>query len=211
MKIYKELEQWTQEWLDTRKWVITWTKLKWVLWWPKANLTEIYTLLSDIYIEEEDGLRPYEIIERWHELEPIAKAKYEELTWYTVEEVGFITTQDWLWLSPDGIISIENKYSRAIEIKCPMWKNYMKYLLEDKIPDEYKAQVVNYFVVMEDLIELDFIIFHPWTSVEIKSLHIIKVTREQLQKDIDKANEKIVSFKKQWDELKNTLINGKLW
>jgi len=54
MKIYKDLEQWTPEWLEIRKWKVTGTKLKWVLGWPEANLTELYTLLAEEYIEEEE-------------------------------------------------------------------------------------------------------------------------------------------------------------
>lgn len=219
MKIYKDLEQWTPERLDVRKWVITWTKLKWVTGWTKAQLTEMYTLLAETYIEEEP-LNAYEIIERGHELEPIAKAKYEDLTWNKVEEVGFITSEDYLGLSPDGIIATEEIligtteewpitsiiYWKAVEIKCPMWKTFIKYLLEDKIPKEYLPQVINYFVVIEDLQELDFAIYHPWASEKIWQLHIITVTRAELQKDIDKANLKIKEFKQKRDTLKQKLL-----
>ena len=130
---------------------------------------------------------------------------------YVSFKVWFILKEKWLGLSPDWIIDscgwLSDKpwYTKAIEIKCPRWKNYIKYLLEDKIPDEYKWQVVNYFVVMEDLEELDFIIYNPDCSEEIKSLHIINVTREELQEDINKASKKLKDFKKQWDELDNNL------
>lgn len=206
MKIYKELEQGTQDWLKVRKWVITGTKLKWVLWWPKAQLTEYYTLLAEKYIEEE-SLNSYEIIERWHELEPIAKAKYESITWNIVEEVWFIVKDDRHWLSPDGIVLDEDSglYTWSVEIKCPMWKNYVKYLLEDKIPDEYRWQVVNYFMVMEDLEWLDFIIYNPDVSSEIKDIHIIRVTRNDLIEDINKAEEKLKTFRKKWEELEDKL------
>ncbi len=206
MKIYKELEQWTQEWLSVRQWVITGTKLKWVLGWPKAQLTEYYTLIAEKYIEEEP-MNAYEIIERGHELEPIAKAKYEEITNSNVEEVGFIIKEDWHGLSPDGIILDEDTglYTKAVEIKCPRWKNYIKYLLEDKIPDEYKGQVLNYFIVMEDLDVLDFIIYNPDVSDSIKDIHIITVTRKDLQKDIDKAEEKVKDFRRKWEELEGKI------
>jgi len=207
MKIYKELEQWTEDWLNVRKWVITGTKLKWVTAWPKAQLTEQYTLLAEQYVNDED-LKAWEIIERGHELEPIAKANYEELTGHKVEEVGFITKDDWHGLSPDWIILDEDcgLYTWSVEIKCPMWKNFVKYLLEDKVPDEYKWQVVNYFIVMEDLKWLDFIIYNPDVSSEIPSLHVIKVTREDLQKDIEKAEEKISAFRATWEDLEDRLL-----
>jgi len=213
MKIHRNINQGDPEWLKIRKWVITGTKLKSVMWWPAAQLTQHYELLSEMYIEEEK-LSAWEIIERWNLLEPIAKAKYEELTWYKVEEVWFITKEDWHWLSPDGIIDMwydEPVYTKAIEIKCPMWKNYIKYLLEDKIPDEYKPQVINYFIVIPDLEELDFIIYNPNVSIEIKDLHIITVTRQDLQKEIKNAESKLEEFKWNWDKLKNTLLKNKKW
>jgi len=121
--------------------------------------------------------------------------------------VGFITANDWNGLSPDGIILDEDSglYKKSIEIKCPRGKNYIKYLLEDKIPDEYRWQVCNYFVVMEDLEELDFIIFNSDVTEDITDLHIITVTRADLQKDIDKALDKLQGFKKDWDNLENIL------
>jgi len=206
MKIYKELEQWTEKWLKVRKWVVTGTKLKGVLGWPKAQLTEYYTLLAEKYVEDED-LKAWEIIERGNELEWIAKANYEELTGNKVEEVGFIIRDERHGLSPDWIILDEDcgLYKWAIEIKCPMWKNYVKYLLEDKIPDEYKWQVVNYFLVMEDLEWLDFVIYNPDVSSEIPSIHIIKVTREDMKKEIDKAEWRLLEFKEGWEELENNL------
>ena len=59
---------------------------------------------------------------------------------------------------------------------------------------------------MDDLEELDFIIYNPDVSAEIKSLHIINVKRADLQKDIDKANKRLEEFKANWDKLKATLI-----
>lgn len=206
MKITKNLEQWTQEWLNLRKWVITWTKLKWVTWWKQAQLTQMYTLLAEEHLDEEE-LSSWEIIERWNALESVAKFKYEGITWHKVEEVGFIQVEDWLWLSPDGIIETwENVYWRAIEIKCPRGKNYVKYLLEDVIPKEYLTQVINYFIVMKDLEKLDFIIYNPDVIKGIPEIHIIKVTREDLQKDIGKAQDKLIIFKKGWDGLKDNLL-----
>ena len=166
----------------------------------------MYTLLAEKYIEEED-MKAWEIIERGNELEGIAKANYEELTGHNVEEVGFIIRDDRHGLSPDWIILDEDcgLYKWTIEKKCPRWKNYVKYLLEDKVPDEYKAQVVNYFLVMEDLQWLDFVIYNPDVSSEIPSIHVIKITRKDMQKEIDKAEWRLLDFKDKWSELEDTL------
>jgi hypothetical protein len=81
----------------------------------------------------------------------------------------------------------------------------VKYLLEDKIPDEYKWQVVNYFIVMEDLEWLDFIIYNPDVSSKIPSLHVINIKREELEEDIEKAENKLLLFRKNWEELEDRL------
>lgn len=209
MKIYKELEQQTPKWYAVREWTLTWTKMSGAVGGDKAQLTQTYTLLAEKYVNDED-LKAWEIIERGNELEDVAKLNYEELTGRKVEEVGFITKtgNDNHGLSPDWIILDEDcgLYTGAVEIKCPMWKNYVKYLLEDKIPDEYKWQVTNYFIVMEDLQWLDFAVFNPDVSPEIPSFHIIRVTREDMQKDIDKAEKKLKGFISNWEELEDKLL-----
>ena len=132
MKIIKNLVQWTEEWLNVRKWVITWTKLKWVTGWLKAQLTQMYELIAEKYIEEEE-LKAWEILERGNELEGRAKLLFESEMDKNVNEVWFIQKESWLWLSPDGIIETwelidptgvykEPLYWEALEIKCPRGK-----------------------------------------------------------------------------------------
>ena len=207
MKIITNLEQWSKEWLNVRKGVITWTKLKWITWWDKAQDTAMYELIADKYLVEED-LRPYEIIERWHILEIRAKLVFEEHTWKTVTEVWFIERDEFQGLSPDGIIETTPWiYWESLEIKCPRGKNYVKYLIEDILPKEYEPQVLNYFMVMEDLETLYFMMYNPDTIWPLKKFHIITVTREQLQDKINKAEEKLETFKAKRTKWIETLLN----
>jgi len=212
MEIIENLVQWSEKWLEERAGVITWTKLKWVLAWPKAQETQIYELIWEEFWQLEENFTN-RAMERWNELEPIAKAKYEELTKQKVKEVWFIKSDiyiddNWkyLWLSPDWIIitDITDKkepiYWKAIEIKCPWNKNHSKYIIENKIPDEYKNQILNYFLVMDDLKELDFITFNPDFYIKDKRLFIINIKREDLEKELEKANDKIIDFRKRWVE-----------
>ena len=205
MIIIKNLEQWTLEWKNYRLWKITWTSLKWVTWWFQAQQTAIYELLAEEYIEEDD-LNAWEAMERWNFLEPVAKKKYEDITWFKVEEVWFIERDSHHWLSPDGIIKTWDVYWQALEIKCPRWKNYVKYYLENKIPDEYKNQVVNYFLVMEDLECLHFMIYNPDTINGLPDYKIITVTRADLEVEIRQAEEKLTGFKTRWNTLKDNLL-----
>lgn len=206
MQIYTDIEQGSEEWLKLRGWVITWTKLKGVMWWPKAQETQIYELIWEEFAPLEVWFKN-SAMERWIELEPIAKAKYEDITNQKVEEVWFIKSDkykddfwSWLGLSPDWIIKIDNVYKKAVEIKCVWAKNHTKYIIENKIPDDYKNQVLTYFLVMEDLEELDFVIFNPDFYIKEKQLFTIRITREELQKDLEKAEDKIIEFRKKWLE-----------
>lgn len=210
MKIYKDIKQGTEEWLKLRAWVITWTKLKGIMGWPKAQETQIFELIWEEFAPLEENYRS-PAMERWNDLEPIAKAKFEEIKNIKVEEVWFIKSDKyndkfwfWLWLSPDWIIedmkTPENKYNEALEIKCPWPKNHAKYIIENKIPDDYKPQVVNYFIVMPDLEKLYFVTYNPDFYIKDRQLFIIEVTREDLLKDIEKAQERLIEFRWKWIE-----------
>lgn len=217
MIIYKDIKQGSDEWLDIRAGVITWTKLKGVMAWTKAQETQIFELIWEEFAPLEENYKS-PAMERWNELEPIAKAKYEALTSEKVEEVWFIKSNkikdkhNFLWLSPDWIIITDitdNKepiYWKAIEIKCPWAKNHTKYIIENKIPDEYKNQILNYFLVMPDLEELDFITFNPDYYIKEKQLFIINIKRKDLEKDLEKAKIKILDFRQKWLEYINLII-----
>lgn len=217
MIVYKDIIQWEEKWMLERAWVITGTKLKGVLAWPQAQETQIYELIWEEFAPLEEQFSSF-AMQRWTDLEPIAKAKYIDLTKEEVEEIWFIKSEvykdefwEYLGLSPDWIIYNEIEpwqflISKAIEIKCPWAKNHTKYIIENKIPKEYFEQIMNYFLVIDELEELDFISYHPDFYLEDKKLHIINIKRSDLEKDLEKAREKILDFRKKWIE-KIKLLN----
>ena len=77
-------------------------------------------------------------MERGTELEPFARAWYEVEKGEFVKQVPFVDhpTIKNAGASPDGIIS-----EGLIEIKCPMAKTHIKYLLEDRVPAKYMPQM----------------------------------------------------------------------
>ena len=110
MKIYKDIVQWTPEWEQLRQWVITGTKLQWVLWGLKAQETQIFQLIWEEFAPLEPTFQN-QAMQRGTELEPIAKARYMELTGEIIEEIWFCKSEiyvddfwEWLWLSPDWFI-----------------------------------------------------------------------------------------------------------
>ena len=77
-------------------------------------------------------------MERGIELEPFARAWYEVERGEFVKQVPFIDhpTIKNAGASPDGIVG-----EGLIEIKCPMMKTHIKYLLDDRVPAKYMPQM----------------------------------------------------------------------
>ena len=214
LEIFEDLQQWTDEWLKVRAWSITWTWLKniilkelkkWGYTQDSINKQKkyIYELLGGEFSYDDNApiIKTY-LLNAWNEFEELAKMKYEWLTWNKVIEVWFIKKESWLWISPDWIIYNDKKViTKAIEIKSPLWNNsanFYKYMFEDKIPDEYLWQVVHYFIVIDTLEELDFIVFNPNYVKSEKQLWIKNIKRSDLKEEIAIAEKDLKNFRKKW-------------
>lgn len=189
-----EAEQGTQEWLDLRKGRITGTRLKQVMGKDSSKL--IYEMIAEKYKKEESYQSDAMSIGVLHE--PWAIDQYEVETGQKVTEVGFITKGENIGLSPDGMVGKK----KAIEVKSPSLAKHIEYIVNDKLPAEYKWQVVHYFVVIDDLKELDFISYNP--DFPLKELHVVNVTREALTDEIKNAQEKLEKFIEKYNQ---TIIN----
>lgn len=200
-------EQWTTEWLSERAWKITGTRLGDTLptYGKNGNETEtsrkkrmnlIYELIAEKLAPLPEVYTSF-WMDRGKEMEEIVKKIYGE----KIENVGFVsrTDVDWFWISPDGIIRDENgRITRAVEIKSPAPKTAIKYILDDKIPEEYFWQVVHYFIVFDDLEELDFIVYNPDFYAEELRIKTIKVTRAELAEKIEYAKMELAEFRAMW-------------
>lgn len=92
----------------------------------------------------------------------------------------------------------DGKYRKAVEIKSPEAKNFVRYAIEGGIPDEYLWQVVHYFVVIDELEELDFIVYNPEILDPNLRQLTVNVTRGEMSERISEAKEKIASFRLEW-------------
>jgi len=185
-----EVTQGSKEWLELKKGRVTGTRLKEVMGKNSSKL--IYELIAERY-ENKESYQSSEMSEGVLK-EPWAIDKYQEETGQTVREVGFISQGDDIGLSPDGLVG--NK--KAVEVKCPSLAKHIEYVVQDKLPAEYKWQVVHYFLVIEELEELDFISYHP--SFPLKELHIVNVKRTDLEEDIQEAKEKLTAFLEKYNQ-----------
>lgn len=196
MKIL-ELEQRSKKWFQARLGVITGSRAKNVF--AKNNLVFMDELIS----ERLTGIIPEgftsEAMKHGILYEPEAIRVYEETTKTKVDEIGFCVHNDYdfIAISPDGLIKIDGKYKGAVEVKCPSSKKHVEYMRIDRVPAEYKRQVIHYFVVNEDLEWLDFVSYDP--RIKIKKLHIHRITREDLTNEIDEA---LALYLKFYDKLK---------
>lgn len=93
---------------------------------------------------------------RGNELEPVAKALYENLKDVEVREIGFAEYNDYVGCSPDGMVGDDG----LIEIKCPADKGYLYALLGAKIKSEYVWQMQMQMLIM-DRDWCDFVQFNP--------------------------------------------------
>ena len=128
------------------------------------------------------------LMERGHELEPMARESYEMQTFNMVEEVGFCELNEWVGCSPDGLVGTDG----LIEIKCPAYNTFMRYVDSGKLPTQYKYQVHGQMYVTGRK-WVDFVAYHP----PFKPF-ILRVERdEEVCKKIESAlNEAIEKAKK---------------
>ena len=128
------------------------------------------------------------LMERGHELEPMARESYEMQTFNLVEEVGFCELNEWVGCSPDGLVGTDG----LIEIKCPAYNTFMRYVDSGKLPTQYKYQVHGQMYVTGRK-WVDFVAYHP----PFKPF-ILRVERdEEVCKKIESAlNEAIEKAKK---------------
>lgn len=201
--IVYDVPQGSGEWLRMRLGMITGTRLKSVMGGKDAQKTLMYELVA----EQLTGLAEdfYETpAMRWGtEHEADGAELYAHRTKSKPEVVGFCVSDEfpYLALSPDRLIKKGEKYVKGVEVKCPTSKVAIKYRYEMVIPKEYQWQVVNYFLVCEDLKSLDLVVYDPRVIKPEGRLTVIPVTRKELQGEIDEAKERLVEFREAWREV----------
>ena len=113
---------------------------------------------------------------------------------------------DWIIYNKDWIIT------KALEVKCLAASKMLKYMMAKdihwikSIEKLYFRQVVNYFLVIDTLEELTFFLYNPSIYDEKLQVHQIKVTRKEIEKEIQQANDKLIVFRKEFQKLEETLL-----
>lgn len=203
MKIHN-FEQRTDDWYNIRKGKMTASNADTIIANGKGLETYIYNLMAEYYSSAEKENYINADMQRGIDLEPEARLEFEFYTDLDVQEVGFIEYNEFIGVSPDGLIGDDG----LIEIKCPNDSVYFKLLLSDNIKPEYIAQMQMQMYIT-DRQYCYFVSYNP--NFE-KSLYIKKINRdeeiiEKLKKGLDKGTQLIKEIKENFRKVEE---NGKI-
>jgi putative phage-type endonuclease len=145
--IHPNMIQQSEEWFRIRKGRITASNADRILTPTGKDSSQWDSYAIELIAE---CIRPDELpafignlhTDRGNELEPEARALFSEMMGWEVREVGFVTREDGVvGCSPDGLIYMGDTPIAGVEIKCPMAKKHVGYIVEGGVPAEYRPQV----------------------------------------------------------------------
>jgi putative phage-type endonuclease len=201
MKII-QVEQKSPEWLQARLEKISGTRLCAAI----GSSAKQEALLNELIAERVARMHKDNYVTlamaKGIEAEDPAIEEYELKTGEMTEKVGICVSDkyDWLINSPDRLILAKGIYRKAVEVKCPNDDTQIKYIRAGILPGEYEAQIMSYFLVNENLEELDFVSYCPRFQTDQYRLWIKNVKREEL--NLKEAEESVLAFYEKWqDEL----------
>jgi putative phage-type endonuclease len=140
MKII-ECQQGSEEWYQARLGKVTGTGFQKVLAKGQGKTRKSY--MMQLAAERLTGLCQESFTNAAMELgtenEPAARACYEAVNDVSVLQVGFCESdiEHMVGVSPDGLVDNDG----IIEIKCPNTTTHIDYILKNKPPTTYKAQI----------------------------------------------------------------------
>lgn len=97
-----------------------------------------------------------EAMQHGNEYESEARNIYELETGNVVKQVGFVEDNEFVGVSPDGLIGDDG----LIEIKCPTDKTYTQYLIDMIIKPEYYAQMQMQMLITKRC-WCDYVVYNP--------------------------------------------------
>ena len=185
----KEIVQGTPEWLQARLGCATASRAN---DFCAAETTAAYqNLLWQLVAERETGVVEDSYVnadmQRGIEKEAIARAAYEAHTGTFVTQTGFWLHPEipFFGASPDGLAG-----DGLIEIKCPRTSTHLRYRSENKVPTQYKRQMICQLLCTGRK-WVDFVSFDDRVR-ESKQLFIVRF--EPKQADLDEMLEKVQAF-----------------
>lgn len=175
-----EIEQRSTEWHQLR--LGKFTASGFYKLFSKKDSSTYKNYINDIVIERLTGqpVESYvnEAMQRGIDLEPEAIIEYEFITDRFVEQVGFVQYNDFVGVSPDGLVNDKG----LIEIKCPRHTTFIEQHLSGKVPTQYYWQMQGQMWVTGRK-WCDYFVYYPNLKpfirrVERNNKDIIRLMRE---------------------------------
>jgi len=189
--IIHKMEQYSPEWWEIRKGIPTASRASDLITAKTGVLSAsagpyINELIADRLGLGEPPKDPTEWMIRGTELEPEARRFFTFETGLPVREVGFITNDDGTaGASPDSLVLVDEndttRFRAGLEIKCPMAKTHIGYLLNGGLADYYKQQV-HFSLALTGLDVWYWMSYHP----ELEPL-IVPVKRDDYTVKVEQA------------------------
>ncbi len=171
------------EWMEARKAKITGSTVKdLIIKRGNAKKMGFYELIAERLVVDEEGME--NPMDRGNRLESVAVQIFSDETGKQVNtDLVMWAREDneRIAISPDGYTE---DLKEAIEVKCLASANHIKAYLTKEIPSEYEDQVIQYFVVNDDLETLYFVMYDP--RLTVVPYFYLTVKREDLAKKIEK-------------------------
>lgn len=175
MKIYRELQQRTDEWRQLKVGKLSASKAEAIMK-PRGlgvgGRTLALELMAERLIGDADVNFVTEAMQHGIDMEYPAREIYERTNNVKIEEVGGIELGD-LWYSPDGLVGNDG----LIEIKAPGRKKHMDNLTWNECPVDHKAQI-QFGLFVSGRKWCDFISFNP-EFPDKYAMKIIRVERDE--------------------------------
>ena len=169
--------QGSQEWLQARLGVAAASNFSKIITSTgvESKTLESYALelaTQKMLVEPEEGYKNSSM-QRGNDLEPLAREVYEQETLEPVQEVGLMLSDCGNYgYSSDGLVGDDG----LIEIKCPQATTHFSYIMDNKLPTTYKAQVQGGLWVSGRQ-WADFVSYNP--NFKENKLFIIRVERDE--------------------------------
>lgn len=204
MNIIDAMEQGSADWLALRLGKVTASKVKDVLTKGRGNAPSktAETYMMELIAEKLTGKsKPFfeNDAMRWGtETEPQARSMYSvNNDFVDVREVAFIEHNEFIGVSPDGLIGDDG----MLEVKCPNTTTQLKRALSDDYSADYKAQIqMQLWVAGREW--CDFLSFDPRLDCAAGYLQQ-RVYRDE--KYIEEMKGKVFAFVDSMNEIINKL------
>lgn len=204
------------EWHKLRLAKITGTKLEDVMGTPKARRKLISCLVAEEGTEQPKIVRASAEMERGTAEEVFARKAFEKKYNKKVKQVGICVSDKYPWLaySPDGLIANKKgKFIEGVEIKNPDSATMISYRLGEcksdiGVPEDYKWQVVDAFLVNEDMERLHFVVYDARFIDDEHKMYVIVVERADpaLQQALEDATERLEVFRAEWLDCRDKVL-----